>query len=129
MAGDCMPHNEIGDKASEARLLALVRGIHSTVYIVMVAAIFFLLYAGATGYVGLWLWVALGLLAIEAAVFVVNGLKCPLTALAVRYGAVTGYAFDTILTERTIRFTFKFFSFLMVLGLVLLALRWAGVLK
>ena len=127
MAGGCMPHNEIGDKVSETRLLALVRGIHSTVYIVMVAAIFFLLYAGATGYVGLWLWVAaLGLLAIEAAVFAVNGLKCPLTALAVRYGAVTGYAFDTILTERTIRFTFKLFSFLMVLGLVLLALRWAG---
>ncbi len=58
----------------------------------------------------------------------VNGLKCPLTALAVRYGATTGYAFDTILTERTIRFTFRFFSGLMVLGLVLLVLRWAGVL-
>lgn len=123
-----MPHNEIGDKAREARILALVRGIHSTVYIVMVAAILFLLYAGATGYVGLWLWVALGLLAIETAVFAVNGLKCPLTALAVRYGAATGYAFDTILTKRAIRFTFKFFSFLMVLGLVLLALRWAGAL-
>ncbi len=129
MADGCMPRNDIEDRVREARILALVRGIHSTVYIVMVASIFFLLYAGVTGYVGLWLWVALGLLAIEAAVFAVNGIKCPLTALAVRYGAVTGYAFNTMLTERTIRFTFKFFSFLMVLGLVLLALRWAGVLK
>jgi hypothetical protein len=116
------------DNMSDARILALVRGVHSTVYIMMVASIFLLLYAGATGYVGPWLWVALGLLAIETAVFAVNGLKCPLTALAVRYGATTGYAFDTILTERTIRFTFRFFSGLMVLGLVLLALRWAGVL-
>lgn len=113
---------------SDARILALVRGVHSTVYITMVASIFLLLYAGATGYVGPWLWVALGLLAIEAAVFAVNGLKCPLTVLAVRYGATAGYAFDTILTERTIRYTFRFFSGLMVIGPVLLALRWAGVL-
>lgn len=111
---------------SDTRILALVRGVHSAVYILMVASIFLLLYAGATGYIGLWLWVELGLLAVEAMVFAVNGLKCPLTARAVRYEAVTGYPFDTILTERTIRFTFRFFSFLMVLGLVLLALRWAG---
>jgi len=117
-----------GNTVSDARILALVRGVHSTVYILMVTAIFLLLYAGATGYVGPWLWGALGLLAIEAAVFAGNGLKCPLTALAVRYGAITGYAFDTLLTERTIRLTFRFFSGLMVLGLVLLALRWAGVL-
>lgn len=116
------------DKMSDARILALVRGVHSTIYIMMVASIFLLLYAGATGYLGPWLWFALGLLAVEAIVFAVNGLKCPLTALAVRYGATTGYAFDTILTERTIRFTFRFFSGLMVISLVLLALRWAGVL-
>lgn len=117
------------DNMSDARILAVVRGVHSAVYIIMVAAIFLLLYAGATGYVGSWLWVALGLLAVEAVVFASNGLKCPLTALAIRYGATTGYAFDTILTERTIRLTFRFFSGLMVLGLVLLALRWAGVLR
>lgn len=91
----------------------------------MVAAIFFLLYDSATGCVGL--WVALGLLAIKAVVFAGNGPRCPLTALAVRYGAMTGYAFDTILTEHTIRLTFRFFSFLMVLGLVLSVLRWAGI--
>ena len=71
---------------SDTRILAVVRGVHSAVYIMMVASIFLLLYAGATGYVGSWLWVALGLLAGEAVDFAVNGLKCPLTALAVRYG-------------------------------------------
>lgn len=69
-----------------------------------------------------------GCLAVEAVVFAVNGLKCPLIALAIRYGATAGYAFDTMLTERTIRYTFRFFGGLMAIGLVLSALRWAGVL-
>jgi hypothetical protein len=113
---------------TDAGLLALVRTVHTAIYIVMVAAIFVLLYASATGYVGFWLWVALGLLAVETVVFVGNGLKCPLTALAVSYGAETGYAFDTFLPERVTRNTFRFFGSLMVFGLVLLALRWAGAL-
>ncbi len=111
------------------RLLALVRGVHTTIYLVMVAAIFTLLYAGATGYQGLWLWVSLGLLALETIVFLGNGMKCPLTALAVRFGAEKGYAFDTFLPERCTRLTFRIFGTLMVLGLILLGLRWAGVLE
>jgi hypothetical protein len=113
---------------SDVRLLAIVRTVHTAIYIAMVASIFVLLYAGATGYVSSWLWVALGLLAVETVVFVGNGMKCPLTALAVSYGAETGYAFDTFLPERVTRHTFSFFGSLMVFGLVLLALRWAGVL-
>ena len=48
------------------------------------------------------------------------------TALAVSYGAEKGYAFDTFLPERVTRHTFRFFGSLMLLGLVLLALRWVG---
>jgi hypothetical protein len=112
----------------DAQMLALVRSLHTAVYLVMVASILVLLYAGASAYVGPWLWIALGLLAAETAVFVGNGLKCPLTTLAVRYGAVSGYAFDTFLPERVTRHTFRFFGSLMVIGLVLLAARSAGVL-
>ncbi len=112
---------------ANARLLALVRGVHTTIYLVMVASIFVLLYAGTTGYVGSWLWVALGLLAVETVVFLGNGMKCPLTALAVRYGAEKGYAFDTFLPEHVTRYTFWFFGSLMLVALLLLVLRWVGV--
>ena len=90
---------------SDARRLAVVRTVHTVIYLVMVASIFILILAGATGYAGFWLWAALGLLAVETAVFAGNGLKCPLTALAVRYGAEKGYAFDTFLPERVTRQT------------------------
>jgi hypothetical protein len=114
---------------SDAHRLAVVRGVHTVIYLVMVTSIAVLLYAGATGYDGLWLLVSLGLLAVETVVFVGNGMKCPLTAVAVRYGAETGYAFDTFLPERATRYTFRFFGSLMALGLMLVAARWTGLLS
>jgi hypothetical protein len=112
----------------DAQRLTLVRAVHTAIYIVMAASTFVLVYAGLTGWQGRLLWVALGLLAIESVVFLGYGMKCPLTALAVRYGAEKGYAFDTFLPERATRYTFRFFGSLMAIGLALLALRWAGVL-
>lgn len=113
---------------TDAQRLALIRTVHTLIYLVMVAAIGALLYAGVTGATGLWLWIALGLLGLETVVFVGNGFSCPLTALAVECGAEKGYAFDTFLPERFTRYTFRFFGTLMVVGLLLLAVRWAGIL-
>ena len=113
---------------TNAQALKLVRGIHTAIYMTMVAAIVVLLFAGVTGWEGAWLWVSLGLLAAEIIVFLGNGMRCPLTALAVRYGAEKGYTFDTFLPEKVTRHTFRFFGSLMVFGLALMCLRWAGVL-
>lgn len=112
----------------KAHALQLVRIVHTAIYAVMVVAIAVLLYAGITGYSDAWLWVSLGLVAIEGVVFFGNGMRCPLTALAVRYGADKGHAFDTLLPERFTRYTFRFFGSLTAVAVVLLALRWAGVL-
>jgi hypothetical protein len=108
--------------------LSLIRAIHTAIYIVMAASTFVLVYAGITGATGMWLWVALALLAVETAVFTGFGFKCPLSALAVRYGARTGHVFDTFLPERVTRYTFRFFGTLMAIGLLLLAARWFGIL-
>lgn len=114
---------------TDRQQLALIRAIHTTIYLVMAASTFVLVYAGVSGARGLWLWVALVLLGVETVVYVGNGMRCPLTALAVRYGAETGYVFDTFLPERATRYTFNFFGTLMVLGLGLLILRWVGILS
>ncbi|MEZ4712949.1 MAG: hypothetical protein R3A44_37515 [Caldilineaceae bacterium] len=113
---------------TDSQLLALIRSVHTAIYLVMAAATFVLVYAGITGAQGIWLWIALALLVVESVVYLGNGLRCPLTALAVRYGAEKGYAFDTFLPERATRYTFNFFGTIMVIGLGLLVLRWMGVL-
>ena len=113
---------------SDSQLLTLIRAVHTTIYLVMAVSTFVLVYAGLTGAQGTWLWIALLLLVVETLVFVGNGMKCPLTGLAVRYGAEKGYVFDTFLPERATRYTFNFFGTVMVVGLGLLILRWAGIL-
>lgn len=113
---------------SDSQWLALIRAIHTAIYLVMAACTFLLVYAGLTGAQGLWLWGALTLLVVETVVYLGNGMRCPLTALAVRYGAEKGYVFDTFLPERATRYTFNFFGTVMVVGLGLLVLRWVGIL-
>ncbi|MDR3510006.1 MAG: hypothetical protein P4L73_00090 [Caulobacteraceae bacterium] len=108
----------------QARPLAAVRTVHTVIYLVMAASTFFVIYAALAGVRGEGLWVSLGLLTIESVVFVGNGLKCPLSAVAVRYGAGKGPLFDTFLPEKITRHTFQVFGPLIFLGLVLLGARW-----
>ena len=66
------------------------------------------------------------LVTVEVFVFVGNGMSCPLTALAVRYGAERGGGPGTLLPERITRHTFWFFGTLLPAGLVLLLVRQLG---
>jgi hypothetical protein len=108
--------------------LGLIRATHTAIYLVMASSTLVLVFAGVTGVGGWWLWIVLALLGMETIVFVGNGFRCPLTGLAVKYGAEKGYAFDTFLPERATRYTFRVFGSLMVLGLLLLGLRWTGII-
>ncbi len=114
---------------TEAQILAIIRGVHTAIYVVMAVSTFTLLYAGTTGRHGIWLWVAVALLAIEVVMFASSGMKCPLTTLAVKHGAKTGHVLDTFLPERLTRYTFLFFGMVMAAGLLLLAARWLNVIR
>jgi len=104
--------------------LTLVRAMHTLIYVVMAGATLLVLFAGLSGASGRWLHVALGLALLEAAVFVGSGMKCPLTAVAVRYGARRDGAWDTFFPERCTRHTLAVFGPLLALGLALLLGRW-----
>lgn len=108
---------------TDARRLLCVRLLHTAIYGVMATASLLVLYGGITGAGGPWLTVAVGLAVIESLVFVASGLKCPLTAVAVKYGAGQDGLFDTFIPERFTRHTFRIFGPMILLGLVLLAVR------
>ncbi len=113
---------------TDAGRLAMVRAVHTLIYIVMSAACFAVLYAGLTGARGPWLWVALTLVVLETIVFVGCGMKCPLTAVAVRYGARIDGPYDTYFPERCTRHTLTVFGPLILAGLALNLLRAFGLI-
>lgn len=110
---------------TNARCLALVRGAHTAIYFVMAGSVFAVFYAGLFGVYGGWLPVTLGLVAIEVIVFAASGMKCPLTAVAVKYGAKVGE--DTFLPERLTRHTLKVFGPLIIVSVTMTMARWWGI--
>jgi len=106
--------------------LALVRALHTAIYLVMASAVCGVLFAGVTGSHGPWLWGAVGLVLIESLVFAASGMRCPLTAVAVKYGAASTNPADTLLPERFTRLTFRIFGPLILVGFALLAARALG---
>ena len=113
---------------TDAQRLFGVRLLHTAIYAVMATASLLVLYGGVTGAGGLWLTVSVALVVIEGLVFSASGLKCPLTAVAVKYGAGQDGLFDTFIPERCTRHTFRIFGPMILLGLALLAARqwWAA---
>lgn len=89
----------------------------------MAAGTLIILFAGIVGHFGPRLSAALGLQTIETVAFIGNGMKCPLTAFAKKYGAEKGYAFDTFLPEKFTRHTFRVFGALLAIGVILRIIR------
>jgi hypothetical protein len=108
---------------SNRQRLFWIRTLHTLIYLVMAGSTIFILLSGLFGYVSPLLWVALVLVGIEAIVFSVNRFHCPLTSLAVKYGAEKGYVFDTFLPETATKYTFRVFASLLALGILFLLLR------
>jgi hypothetical protein len=104
-------------------MLTAIKTLHTAVYAVMVAAIFYVLYCGITGRVDILLAVSIGLVGMEGVVFLGNGRKCPLTKLAQQYGDPKGYVGDLFCPQWLSRRTFSIFTSLFALGLLLVAGR------
>ena len=104
-------------------MLTTIKTVHTAIYAVMVAAIFYILYCGIAGILNAQLAVSIGLVSLEGAVFFGNNRKCPLTALAKRYGDPRGYVGDLYCPEWLSRRTFSIFTSLFVLGLLLVTFR------
>jgi hypothetical protein len=104
--------------AIDIPMLTLIRGVHTAIYVTLVASVCLLLFAAVTAYSGPLVIAAAVGLAIEVVVFTANGFKCPLTALACTYGAEEdkGCVFDTVLPVRITRLTFRVFSAMLALA-------------
>lgn len=100
-----------------------MRSVHSVIYLVMASATLWVLYCGIVGRRDSSLALAISLVTLEGLVFFGNRMRCPLTALAQRFGDPTGHVGDTLFPECCTGYTFRVFGALYILGLLLVAQR------
>lgn len=70
--------------------------------------------------------ILIGIVLIEVAVLVVNGMRCPLTAVAARFTDDRRDNFDIYLPLWLARYNKQIFGWLFVAGIVFTVARWLG---
>ena len=116
-------------RLSDAQMLFAIRLIRTIIYVVNGTACFVLLYAAISWQAGIWLWIALALVAIETVIMLSYRFRCPISPYAERYGArPDGFIYDVFIPTFFSRFTFEFFSAVVLLAIAIAALRWFGIL-
>jgi hypothetical protein len=91
------------DPTRHPAAIALVKGVHTAVFLAELAAIGWLVVTGLVGRRDRSVALAATAVALETAVFVGNGMVCPLTPLAERLGATRGAVTDIFLPATVAR--------------------------
>ena len=108
---------------SDAGKLTAVKLIHTLIWLIFVAAILYVCYAGAFNQVNRLVWYCIGLVFIEGIVLLITKGTCPLTSLARKYTDVHPIGFDIFLPQWLAKYNKILFSTLFLIGLSLVLWR------
>jgi len=103
--------------------LILIKLIHTAIWCVFAAAIFYVLYAGIFDRVTMLVWYCIGLVFIECIVLLVCKWKCPFTLLGRKYTNTPQIGFDIFLPAWLAKHNKTIFSILFAIGLALVLWR------
>ena len=107
--------------------LTRIKLIHTLIWIFFNVVIFYLAYAVIVGDIDKWVWIGLGLFAIEGLILVLFKMKCPLTVIARRYSDSPKDNFDIYLPNWLARYNKLIYS--IFLGIILVILIFRLILK
>ena len=102
--------------------LVAIKVLHTLIWVVLSAVIFYLLYAVITDRIDRWFWWGLGLVGLEIATLVLFRMSCPLTVVARRYSSSPRANFDIYLPEWLARHNKTIYS--VIMGVVLVGMVW-----
>ncbi len=111
---------------TKARKLLIIKLIHTLIWVLFVAVIFYVLYTGITDTVNLYTWIGIGLIIGEGIVLLLFKLYCPLTVLARRYSESTKDNFDIFLPNWLAKHNKLIFTTIFLIGVVLVLYRVLG---
>ncbi|MCL2402371.1 MAG: hypothetical protein FWC90_06985 [Oscillospiraceae bacterium] len=99
--------------------LLLIKLLHTAIWCVMAAAVFYILYAGIFDRVNRLVWFCIGLVFVEAIILLIFKWRCPLTVLGRKYTDNPSVGFDIFLPVWLANHNKLIFSILFAAGLVL----------
>ncbi len=108
---------------NEDRKLFIIKTIHTLIWAFFVFVIGFILYAGIVDELGVWVWIAIGLIMMEGVVLKLNNGSCPLTPLAAKYTNQRADNFDIFLPNWLARYNKIIFTSIWLLGVVMVIYR------
>lgn len=100
--------------------LFFIRIIHTLIWIFFNAVLFYLFYAGITGRITIWVWIGLGLFALEGVVLLLFHNMCPLTVWARKYSDSSRDNFDIFLPNWLARYNKLVYTILLVIAMIIL---------
>lgn len=103
--------------------LILIKFIHTCIWIFFNIVIFYLIYAVTTDKIDKWVWICIGLIAMEGVILLVFKNICPVTLIARKYSASEKDNFDIFLPNWLAKYNKQIYSVIVMIALVILVYR------
>ena len=103
--------------------LTLIKFIHTLIWIFFNIVIFYLLYAVTVNQIDRWVWICIGLIAMEGIILLVFKNICPVTLIARKYSASEKDNFDIFLPNWLAKYNKQIYSVIVFVALFILVLR------
>lgn len=103
--------------------LRVIKALHTLIWAIFVAIIFYVLYSGISGQITWMTWVSIAMVVGEGLVLFLFGMSCPLTVLARNYSDSDRDNFDIYLPNWLARNNKIIFTSLFFMGLIIVFIR------
>lgn len=103
--------------------LTIIKLLHTIIWLFFNVVIFYLLYAVIINKIDSWVWICIGLVALEVITLLAFNWFCPLTVLARKYSDSEKNNFDIYLPEWLAKYNKLIYGSIFVLSIIILAFR------
>lgn len=103
-----------------------IKLVHTAIFAVLGTCVLYVLASGVVDHITLWTWWAIAAIVVEGIVLLMNGGRCPLTAVAEQLGAANGSVSDIFLPKWFADRIFPICGTLFLIGCALIAVRVLG---
>ena len=103
--------------------LLFIKILHTIIWVLFVAVIFYIVYSGITDTVTTYTWIGIGVILGDGLVLLLFKMYCPLTVIARKYSDSQKDNFDIFLPNWLAKYNKQIFTSIFILGVLLVLYR------